>query len=56
MRQQRLFAFLRRLIQRRAEAEPLVILIDDLHWIDPGSDLFVAQIVEAVSARARCCW
>jgi adenylate cyclase len=27
-----------------------VLLIDDLHWIDPGSDLFVVQIVEAVSA------
>ena len=50
VRQRRLFTFLRRLIQRRTEAEPIVLLIDDLHWIDPGSDLFVAQIVEAVSA------
>ena len=50
VRQRRLFAFLRRLIQLRTEAEPIVLLIDDLHWIDPGSDLFVAQIVEAVSA------
>ncbi|HEY5719665.1 MAG TPA: adenylate/guanylate cyclase domain-containing protein, partial [Gammaproteobacteria bacterium] len=50
VRQQRLFAFLRRLIQRRTEAEPIVLLIDDLHWIDPGSDLFVAQIVEAVGS------
>jgi len=49
-RQRRLFTFLRRLIQLRTRAEPLVLLIDDLHWIDPGSDLFVAQIVEAVSA------
>ena len=50
VRQRRLFAFLRRLIQLRTQAEPMVLLIDDLHWIDPGSDLFVAQIVEAVSA------
>ena len=50
VRQRRLFTFLRRLIQLRTEAEPLVLLIDDLHWIDPGSDLFVAQIVEATSA------
>jgi len=48
--QRRLFAFLRRLLQLRTQAEPIVLLIDDLHWIDPGSDLFVAQIVEAVSA------
>jgi class 3 adenylate cyclase/tetratricopeptide (TPR) repeat protein len=49
VRQRRLFAFIRRLIQLRTEQEPIVLLIDDLHWIDPGSDSFVAQIVEAVS-------
>ena len=27
-----------------------VAFIDDLHWIDPGSDAFVAQIVEATAA------
>ena len=50
VRQRRLFTFLRRLVHLRTEAEPIVLLIDDLHWIDPGSDLFLAQIVEAVSA------
>ncbi|MDA1075722.1 MAG: AAA family ATPase [Proteobacteria bacterium] len=50
VRQRRLFAFLRRLIQLRTQAEPMVLLVDDLHWIDPGSDLFVAQIVEAVAS------
>ena len=49
VRQRRLFAFLRRLIQLRTARDPVVLLLDDLHWIDPGSDLFVAQIVEAVS-------
>ncbi len=53
VRQRRLFAFLRRLLHRRTEAEPIVMLVDDLHWIDPGSDRFLAQIVEAVrDARA----
>ncbi len=49
VRQRRLFTFIRRLLQLTADAEPLVLLVDDLHWIDPGSDLFIAQIVEAVS-------
>ncbi len=49
VRQRRLFTFIRRLLQLKTEAEPIVLLIDDLHWIDPGSDLFVAQIVEAMS-------
>ncbi|MBI2800683.1 MAG: AAA family ATPase [Gammaproteobacteria bacterium] len=49
VRQRRLFTFIRRLLQLKTEADPIVLLIDDLHWIDSGSDLFVAQIVEAVS-------
>ncbi|MGE0486678.1 MAG: AAA family ATPase [Gammaproteobacteria bacterium] len=49
VRQQRLFTFLRRLVHLRSQSTPLVLLIDDLHWIDPGSDQFVTQIVEAVS-------
>jgi predicted ATPase len=28
--------------------EPTVILIEDLHWIDPGTELFLAQLAEAV--------
>src|SRR5262245_10522106 len=50
-RQRALFSFLRRLTQANAEREPGVVLIDDLHWIDPGSDAFVSQFVEAVEGR-----
>ncbi|MEE9280321.1 MAG: AAA family ATPase [Myxococcota bacterium] len=49
LRQRQLHAFLRRLIQATAEREPVVVLLDDLHWIDPSSDGFVAQLVEAVT-------
>jgi len=47
-RLERLFAFVCRLVQTQSAAEPLVLLIDDLHWIDPESDAFLAQLVEAV--------
>src|SRR5262249_6232009 len=50
-RQRALFAFLRRLTQARADRVPSVVLIDDLHWIDPASDAFVGQFVEAVEGR-----
>ena len=50
-RQRALFGFLRRLTQARAEREPFVVLIDDLHWIDPASDAFVGQFVEAVEGQ-----
>ncbi len=47
-RQQQLQGFVHAFVQARPE--PAVLLIDDLHWIDAGSDTFVAQIVEAVRA------
>jgi class 3 adenylate cyclase/tetratricopeptide (TPR) repeat protein len=50
-RQRALFGFLRRLTQAGAEREPFVVLIDDLHWIDPASDAFVGQFVEAVEGQ-----
>jgi adenylate cyclase len=49
VRQRRLFDFVRRLVQKTSEREPTVLLVDDLHWIDAGSDDFLAQAVEAVS-------
>jgi class 3 adenylate cyclase/tetratricopeptide (TPR) repeat protein len=48
-RQRQLFSFVRRLVQDRPAAEPVVILVDDLHWIDAGSDAFLAELVEAAS-------
>jgi tetratricopeptide (TPR) repeat protein len=48
-RQRQLFAFVRRLVQARSQREPAVILLDDLHWIDPASDAFLAQLVEATA-------
>jgi len=36
-------------VQARSQREPAVILLDDLHWIDPASDVFLAQLVEATA-------
>ena len=48
-RQRQLFAFVRQLIEARSRQEPAVMLVDDLHWIDAGSEAFVAQVVEATA-------
>jgi class 3 adenylate cyclase/tetratricopeptide (TPR) repeat protein len=50
-RQQQLFGFVRHLQQVRSEREPTVILLDDLHWIDPASDEFLAHAVEATQGH-----
>ena len=54
-RQQRLQAFVRHLVQARSEREPTVLFLDDLHWIDPGSDVFLAHSIDAVEPT-RTLW
>ena len=50
VRQRQLFAWVRRLVHARSLQEPAVLYFDDLHWIDAGSDAFVAELVEAVDS------
>jgi class 3 adenylate cyclase/tetratricopeptide (TPR) repeat protein len=49
VKQRRMYEFMRRLIQLHAAREPLVIFVDDLHWIDPASDRFMAELVSSVA-------
>jgi class 3 adenylate cyclase len=47
-RQRQLFAVLRRLVQQADPQDQAVTLIEDLHWIDPGSEAYLEQWVEAL--------
>ena len=48
-RQRRLVEITRRLMRSRSQREVAVLFVDDLHWIDPESDAFLAGIVDAVT-------
>jgi adenylate cyclase len=48
-RQRRLFGILRRLVHARSQREPIVMLIEDLHWIDAASEMFLERLVESVT-------
>jgi class 3 adenylate cyclase/tetratricopeptide (TPR) repeat protein len=48
VRQRQLFAFTRRLVQARSAREAALLFFDDTHWIDEGSDAFVAQVADIV--------
>jgi len=54
-RQQKLFAFVHHLAEARSAREPTVLFLDDLHWIDPGSDAFLAHSIAAVQ-HTRTLW
>jgi adenylate cyclase len=47
-RKHRLLAFVRHLIHSRPADETVLVIIEDLHWIDPASEEFVEALVDAV--------
>ncbi len=48
-REARLFEAVSRLQQARSEREPTVLVIEDLHWIDSGSERFIGNLVESLA-------
>jgi class 3 adenylate cyclase/tetratricopeptide (TPR) repeat protein len=51
-RQRQLLALVRRMTHARSRIEPAVILIEDLHWLDDSSGVFLEELVRA-SAGTR---
>jgi class 3 adenylate cyclase len=47
-RQRRLFAALNQMQRVQRAQKPGVVVVEDLHWLDPGSELFLANLVESV--------
>jgi len=53
-RQRRLLAFMKHLTHAQGAREPTVTVIEDLHWLDPASEAFLANHVEAVNGTRGC--
>jgi class 3 adenylate cyclase/tetratricopeptide (TPR) repeat protein len=47
-RMRRLFAIFRDVVHARSRREPGVLILEDLHWIDPGSEAFLSSLIDAV--------
>ncbi|MFY9586254.1 MAG: adenylate/guanylate cyclase domain-containing protein [Actinomycetota bacterium] len=47
-RLRRLFALVKDVVHARSRKEPGVLILEDLHWIDPGSAAFLATLIDAV--------
>ncbi len=47
-RQRQLFGVQQRIVQRD-DAEPLVLLVEDLHWIDGASEAWLQQLVDSTA-------
>src|SRR6185369_530301 len=48
-RRSELFRALRALTLRAAEIEPLVVVVEDLHWIDPASEEWIAFNADVIA-------
>jgi len=46
------FAALRALALRGAQLRPVVLVIEDLHWMDPGSEEFLGSLMESIAGVA----
>jgi class 3 adenylate cyclase/tetratricopeptide (TPR) repeat protein len=49
-RQRQNLALLKRVVQLLGREQPIVILLEDLHWFDRASDAYLEQLVEALPA------
>jgi class 3 adenylate cyclase/tetratricopeptide (TPR) repeat protein len=47
--QRRMHAAVRTIARADGHAEPGVVLIEDLHWLDPASDALIAQVIAGLS-------
>ena len=47
-RQRTLFAATRRLVHAAAGEGPGLIVVEDLHWLDPGSEAFLSNLVDSL--------
>jgi class 3 adenylate cyclase/tetratricopeptide (TPR) repeat protein len=47
-RQRALLAMIKRLVHAASQQEPGVNLLEDAHWIDPGTEVFLSQLIEVI--------
>jgi adenylate cyclase len=52
-RQRQLFGVLRRLTQQDVNQGPVVLLIEDLHWIDAASETWLDEMVDAAGGSSQ---
>ncbi len=49
------FAVLQQMVLHRSQQQPLVIAVENLHWIDPTSEAWFASLVERLPGAAILC-
>jgi class 3 adenylate cyclase len=53
-RRQRTLEAVKRLLLRQSEIQPLLLVVEDLHWIDAGTQAILDTLVESLPAARLC--
>ena len=55
-RRRRTLAAIKRMLMRESLNQPLIVVFEDLHWIDGGTQALLNLIVDASPQPGSCCW
>jgi hypothetical protein len=47
---------LKRVLLRESQEQPLLLVFEDLHWIDAETQALLDSLVESLPTAACCCW
>ena len=54
-RRQRLLDALKRLVLRASQTQPLLLIVENLHWLDTETQACLDSLVESLPTRTSCC-
>ena len=55
-RRQRTLEALRRILLWESQVQPLLLVFEDLHWIDAETQALLDRLVESLPTAVCCCW
>ena len=55
-RRQRTLDALKRVFLRESQVQPLLLVCEDLHWIDSETQALLNSLVESLPTARSCCW
>ena len=55
-RRQRTLEALKRMLLHESQVQPLLLIFEDLHWLDAETQALLNNLVESLPRPVSCCW
>jgi predicted ATPase len=56
IKKQRTLDAIKRIVVRESLKQPLVVIFEDLHWIDEQTQALLDLLADSIATPACCCW